>query len=113
MTTHDDELRRLEKATTPGPWEFVPAGIIAPKRWVIYWSDQPSQIEDLLVDAPFIAAARNALPHLLDERDALRAELVEARRLLAWALTPKFDHETDAWTADIRAFLARGKKEST
>lgn len=84
-----DDLRRLAEAATPGPWCFYRGDL---------WTGTAAELEafdamqgdfdpddfknDHLFhgdpvrpeDAAFIAAARNALPALLDERDKLRRE---------------------------------------
>lgn len=52
-----DELERLEKAATPGPWGFRTVDIADP---------------DHIPDAALIAAMRNALPELLRELKVAR-----------------------------------------
>lgn len=77
------DLRALEAAATPGPWEADVDGV-----WVGAAPEDPLdgapsidistlRHED---DAAFIAAARNAVPDLLVEVDRLRAALVEAQQ---------------------------------
>lgn len=80
-----DRLRALLEQITPGPWEVSLADVISITQTNGLWKGLP--IVDLVcseedadvglrrIDAEFIAAARNALPALLEERDALRAEL--------------------------------------
>ena len=91
------ELRALADAATPGPW-FVQAdgsvlGIFGPK--MAAYNDEPEQEwrEVQIVetdgghypprwnDAAFMAAARSAVPALLDRVEELEAELREAIRI--------------------------------
>lgn len=78
MTLDLDELERLEREATPGPWETtadplsgVPAFVKTPGELIA--ADAPA-------DAALIVAARNALPALLVELRALRevAKVAEA-----------------------------------
>lgn len=79
-----DRLRALLEQITPGPWEAQDAGagagagsvagVVAGDRVVVEHDFVSSN------NAEFIAAARNALPALLEERDAL---LAQVRRLEA------------------------------
>ena len=76
-----DALRKLEEAATPGPWTAVERDIIM--SGVLDVAEAAPQPDDydarqLSANAEFIAAARNALPQLLDELAELRAKL-EAR----------------------------------
>jgi len=59
MTERDlDELERLERAATPGPWFEVKMGTV--------WLSVPMMAGILAgSDAAFIASARNALPALI------------------------------------------------
>lgn len=84
------ELRRLEKAATSGPWTasncaidgpFTPKGRVGSGFIANAMKRRP---EDPLAqhDAVFIAAARNALPALLDLVDAQRKEIEVANAAL-------------------------------
>lgn len=77
------ELRRLAEAATPGPWkveeyeEWDDSG-----RRLCWYVDMPGNEDStvlLEMDAAFIAAARTAVPALLDEVDQLRAEATQQR----------------------------------
>ena len=70
-----EELRTLEKAATPGPWELIKAPanytqVVADKRFgedALICSDEANwSCAPQPEDAEFIAAARNALPDILD-----------------------------------------------
>jgi hypothetical protein len=80
-----DELRQLCERAAPGPWRamvegrdhtsgdsFIMVGTVADRGEDMYVSRDsgPAAPEDL----DFIAAARNSLPHLIDELVKLRAE---------------------------------------
>ena len=72
-----DALRKLEQAATPGPWKSSP-GVV----WAVEMYGSPEdpewqqvKVADTGEDAAFIAAARNALPRLLDELAEMRAKL--------------------------------------
>jgi hypothetical protein len=66
-----DELERLERAATPGPWGVVTDGKfgkelqVQPPSGVTYICECGWDFPDNRADAEFIAAARNALPALL------------------------------------------------
>lgn len=73
------ELRRLAEAATKGPWTakepaFAP-GIKARVFGPTYKGKFEGQETMAVPDADFIAAARNALPELLDEVERLRARV--------------------------------------
>lgn len=75
------ELRRLHEAATPGPWSKRGSGVYFHNSWPY----APVVDDDRIgpENALLIAAARNALPALLDaadERDALRERLAEVTR---------------------------------
>ena len=76
------ELRRLEKAATHGPWRWWTSNSMrrlssdpsGKDGDVLRASIATDGVADVVVseqDQDLIAAARNALPLLLDERDAL------------------------------------------
>lgn len=94
MTT-DTELRELLAKATPGPWRhYGMAGVAAPDVEIVY--EGPVECEECdqrialtgcltYADAELIAAAVNALPGLLDERDHLRQGGKElGKSLLFW-----------------------------
>jgi phytoene dehydrogenase-like protein len=74
-----DELERLEKAATPGPWDH--GGSDAVSHWI--WercgiTGDPDAPDTRIAsaspaDSAFITAIRNALPRLLSELRALLA----------------------------------------
>ena len=76
--TGTDELRALLAAATPGPWVqhygFNNAGMPT-AFFVIPAHNDGATVEMLADDAALIVALRNAAPALLDERDALRAQV--------------------------------------
>lgn len=74
MDTDLDQLARLHARTSPGPWARVGAHVYAA-------DDDAAPVVRAVArgprqhhDAAFIAAAHAALPALLDELQALRAE---------------------------------------
>jgi hypothetical protein len=78
MTLDLDELERLEREATPGPWDmcrFGPDVVVHGTGWSLYRHDRE-----------FVVAARNALPALLAELRALRVVAEAAARV--------DDHET-------------------
>jgi hypothetical protein len=83
MTTEQiAELRELERNGTRLPWKLLPGPTVAAELpdttmsvATVYGFQGPERRQ---ADALLIAAARNALPRLLDERDLL---LVAVRRL--------------------------------
>jgi len=100
--TNYDELRRLEGAATKAPWTIEEDD--TSRKWVNIRSSagfvlrpdgyQTSRYGELETeygarvkpeDAALIAAARNALPALLDENERLRAAL---KRWGTWAHAP-------------------------
>lgn len=83
------ELARLEAAATPGPWTpdedddlMVPPSDPSDTRPMVSIVGCRAGGEQGSADAAFIAAARNALPRLLAEREALRSLLREARMVV-------------------------------
>ena len=69
--TDPDELRRLEKAATPGPWAVESDGVYNDTRSYMVVPLGDSEQDD--ADAALIAAMRNALPALLDVAEAAQA----------------------------------------
>lgn len=73
----NEELRKLCDAATPGPWftwrtERGRMSVQIPQGWLLEM--MPYGTAD---DAEFIAAAREAVPRLLDEVEKLRCDLGE------------------------------------
>ena len=77
-----DQLRALADAATPGPWRIGEA-FTEPASWVAHladngWDDRTTvtsqdataRDDQEVRDAEFIAAARTAIPQLLDQLDA-------------------------------------------
>lgn len=92
-----DELERLERAATPGPWSYrmnphggarVQTGSVGIAD-VLSRGGVPHPVQEHCeVNARLIATARNALPDLLAELRTLRArvaELEEENEQLRWA----------------------------
>lgn len=64
-----EELRGLDAKATPGPWEARACSVVTPRSgFDIDGIPRPEE-------ADLIAAARNALGRLLDEREALLAAI--------------------------------------
>ena len=76
MTLSIPELRALVAAATPGPWAYEDDGTIG-GIFVRPPAGRPHR-HDSAADAAFIAAARTAVPALLDRVEALEAGLREA-----------------------------------
>ncbi|MER7905432.1 hypothetical protein ABTX84_19385 [Streptomyces sp. NPDC095614] len=81
------EIRTLEQAATPGPWESDGAeiygtlgGVLMLDLWVGETLDIDNQ-ERSNADAAFIATAREAVPELLAEVADLRARVAELEAL--------------------------------
>lgn len=82
----EQEIRTLEQAATPGPWESDGAeiygtlgGVLMIDLWVGETLDVDNQTRSN-ADAAFIATARSAVPELLGEVADLRAELADQVR---------------------------------
>lgn len=86
-----DQLRALANAATPGPWEVK--GDELDGTGVAHCC-MPPDPEDR-ADMEFIAAARTALPQLLDQLDQAEAELD------SW-MTRAYEAEKRAWQAEAR-----------
>lgn len=90
--TERDELRRVCAAATPGPWNarnIHHNGTPYPTLYEAWAFVEPSVCGlwasrgTNLSDAHFIAAAREAVPRLLDALDQADAEIARLRSLLA------------------------------
>ena len=76
-----ERLRTLADAATPGPWTREAGWIRSPdgyQRAVVYCTDDVRPSYE--ADGDFIAAARTAVPDLLDDLDAAESALDEAQR---------------------------------
>lgn len=91
MTIDIDSLRALADAASPGPWEDGTASCCPDMGWVdgpkgvvcpVYQGTKVTHTLDAN-DAAFIAAARTAVPWLLDEIERLRDLLKEAHKELS------------------------------
>jgi hypothetical protein len=81
-----EELRRLETAATPGPWEAGTLGGYAADVFTV--ESDPDLGRDVIcehagIDAEFIVAARNQLPRILDALDAIVA-IAERHGVKPW-----------------------------
>ena len=75
MTAHPidtEALRRLADAATPGPWPLLGGGEYVGGVGLLVAPDDGGVSP---ANAAFIAAARTAIPALLDENAALRARI--------------------------------------
>lgn len=88
------KLRRLDAAATPAPWEARACSVVTPRDgFDIDGAPRPEE-------ADLIAAARNALTRLLDEREALVEALA---RLESWVTcNVAADHDTENPAPDIK-----------
>lgn len=68
------ELRKLDAAATPAPWVSAGTTVFGGKRGDVAINGTGYEGEFLGDDPLFLAAARNALPRLLDELERRRAE---------------------------------------
>lgn len=85
MTVNTQELRELLEKATPGPWTWKQVGTYSTPGVALFWPDTSkggvhsrrldSNGGMTEADADLITNAVRALPALLDEIDALRAEL--------------------------------------
>lgn len=85
------EIRRLAEAATKGPWTakepaFAP-GIKARVFGPTYKGKFEGQETMAVPDADFIAAAREAVPELLDDVDRLEARVKELSNPATWRAT--------------------------
>lgn len=88
-----DELERLEREATPGPWKIAitkfPSG---DSEWEYQLATERGHAATPYSDFALIVAARNALPDLIAELHTLRARVAE------------LEHEHDLSTSEgIRA----------
>lgn len=94
-----DQLRALANAATPGPWAAdVPAQAGPDDSLAVYPvadGGAVAYVQPLWADADFIAAARTALPQLLDQLDQVEAELD------SW-MTRAYEAEGKLWQAEER-----------
>ena len=108
----DDELRRLAEAATPGPWSHSPSRGEAGRGFeaqvwdangeaLLFFSDGRTIGAEADANAAFIAAAREAVPLLLDRVAKAEAgwQPIETaprdKPILAWC-----DHEADPYVED-------------
>lgn len=78
-----DRLRALCEKATAGPWFLDGSGICCGVSQGTSWQDRGLFVTDetTYADGKFIAAARTALPALLDALDAMEAERDSAKRV--------------------------------
>jgi hypothetical protein len=121
MTHTPDELRRLAAAATPGPWSVNDLRNATDGNRECLWVDADyrttygrmiSTVAELteegglqviwkLDDARFIAAARTAIPELLDALEAARKDAAELRRDVTHAVSEAKRREPDyPWERD-------------
>lgn len=114
----EDALRAADKAATPGPWES--------RTWDIFTNGAttsiasvPAYSDEQKANALFIALARNHLPALLKELEALRGENTRltthidiARAMIAEAWSPPEDRATwDKRSAEESMQIRRERDE--
>lgn len=92
-----DQLRALADAATEGPWELIGGGEYVTGVSILVAPDDGGVTS---ADAAFIAAARNALPQLLDQLDQQEAELD------SW-MARAYEAEGKLWKAEARIKAAR------
>lgn len=114
MTTIDrDELRKLADAATPGPWEAITDRYDSEIGW--YMGGHIPNVADEFrtehdgdhpplgaEDAKFIAAAREAVPALLDQLDAAEARIAAVDAELLYA---ELHGNDELWAHNIRNAL--------
>jgi hypothetical protein len=100
-----DELERLEKAATPGPWAYFPDSIYAGEIHAVIHPEGESlpvgtqhitstpDYDDRPDDMALIVAARNALPELLAELKRLRQLRWEVKRAAIREAAGEFNAE--------------------
>jgi len=122
------ELRRLHEAATPGPWKLWNGwGPVAGTEYMVVYRIGPEGDEwvgiiadyryppsaDLYAkreDAELVAAARNALPELLDEIQRLKGVILRAAADLA-RLACGAEAEIGGYAEAIRAIARRLDEE--
>lgn len=123
MTTHPidcDALRELAEKATPGPWHWGPPSdsawpqgdesLCAGEELVLYgWGYDASGIDGSDEDRAFIAAARTALPALLDENTALRARIDVLRDQIGTEVRSRDEWESNTEDAEHRATRAEAQ----
>ena len=80
-------IRARAEAATEGPWTSTFGynnGGIATAFFAIPGHNGGGKVEMILEDAEFIAHAREDIPRLLADNDALRAEVAALLRALEW-----------------------------
>jgi hypothetical protein len=107
--TDTNELRKLLAAATPLPW-YGKWNISTAHGDLIASTDVSlaSDPEESDANGDLIVAAVNALPALLDELDAVRADLREAISLLGQAWSEGAGDAT--WIRETQALLAKHKE---
>lgn len=78
------ELRRLHEAATPGPWfKYMRTVTVEENGWDVEVAECSNNARGTVeADAALIAAARNALPELLDRLEAAESENARLREEL-------------------------------
>lgn len=125
MTTHPidcDALRELAEKATPGPWHWGPPSdsawpqgdesLCAGEELVLYgWGYDASGIDGSDEDRAFIAAARTALPALLDETTALRGRIDVLRDQIGTEVRSRDEWESNTEDAEHRATRAEAERD--
>lgn len=112
MTLNIPELRALVAAATPGDWNadhLEPSGLLtmvsSPSTWVADTDVTADRLGE--ANAAFIAAARTAVPELLDRVEALEAELEERECDVHARIRAGYDKTVaDAWRAEVAKLTA-------
>jgi len=103
-----EELRRLADEATPGPWPLFSGGEYVGGVGILVAPDDGGVSP---ANAAFIAASRQAIPDLLDENDALRAELRTAKDHLRQAMIEMQGSEQWAERIEHRAIRAEARAD--
>jgi hypothetical protein len=105
MTDTLDELEKLLKAGTPGPWERALNVVIAGSERVAFvWRDEDGQYS--AANAALIVAAINAMPGLIES--ARRVEEMQAALTVMSEAADQFDDWDDD---DKKLFVALRLKD--
>lgn len=110
IDTSNEAVERLLDGVTPGPWRMntviTSCGVCHkigpwPHKWrhgiemsACIYDDYPPSLEgtdNMQANAGFIAAARDLVPALLKERDALRTRIDELEAFITDFASAKFD----------------------